>query len=83
MYTDVWVGRSGLLLNSSSPTWQNYKRAERQPWEPRAGVGGVCGQQLKFTVRSLGFRTGDCGSSFVPMEQERVYSREPLCTVRL
>ena len=68
---DVWVGRSGLLLNSSSPTWQNCVRVERQLWELRAGVGGVCGQRLKFTVRSLGFHTGNCGSSFVPMKQER------------
>ena len=82
---DVWVGRSGLLLNSSSPTWQNCVRVERQPWEPRAGVGGVCGQRLKFTVRSLGFRTGNCGSSFVPMEPEQdgAGAGPALCTVRL
>ena len=34
-------------------------------------MGGVCRQRLKFTVRSLGFCTGNCGSLFVPVEQER------------
>ena len=46
-------------------------------------MGGVCRQRLKFTVRSLGFCTGNCGSLFVPVEQERdeAGAGPALCTV--